>query len=213
MFLRLVIFTAFFANGESRFRLIDQNRNTITWAEEGLLLYNGGTVCDDDFNSYAADVICKDMGFPYYGSWRYAYIWPTLQSSYTITLDDDSGISWEWDENGVGSCQRFPSDKGTTSAEILGALTGILMILCLVQGYFLIRNTKRWMVLREKIRCFLPGPKKENTPDNEEIPSVVYNATAGACTADQHNDGKGKSTSKDGGEFDNFYGKVQSEEA
>ena len=38
--------------------------------ELGLLLYQGGTVCDDFFNNNAADAICKLMNYTYSLTWN-----------------------------------------------------------------------------------------------------------------------------------------------
>ena len=123
------------------------------------------------------------------------------------------GIRWEWNKDGVGSCRHISSSKGSMSTEVLGTLTGILVVLCLVQGYFLIRKTKSWTVLKERIGRILTREKRENSAEEkEEIPQVVYNASADrVCNEEQVEEGK--STSKEEGEFDNIYGKVHSEEA
>ena len=47
----------------SRFTLVDRQGNIIVGEELQLLLYNGGTVCDDSFTMTAAHAICKDMGY------------------------------------------------------------------------------------------------------------------------------------------------------
>ena len=60
------------------------------YAEEelGLLLYKGGTVCDDEFSNIAADAICKEMNF------ERAIVWITdpdlimKRSQYEIRLDN-----------------------------------------------------------------------------------------------------------------------------
>ena len=61
---------------DSQFKLVDRHGESVENGI-GLLLYNGGTVCDDGFNSNAANAICGEMGYtdylyfirePYYGS-------------------------------------------------------------------------------------------------------------------------------------------------
>ena len=62
----------------------------------GLLIYNGGTVCDDYFDQNAADAICSLMGFASSGSeWNSSSSW-SIQSEYKIFLDDVecSNASW-----------------------------------------------------------------------------------------------------------------------
>ena len=44
------------------FTLVDSDGNTVEGGEFGLLLYNGGTVCDDFFDTNAANAICHFMG-------------------------------------------------------------------------------------------------------------------------------------------------------
>ena len=42
---------------------MDSSGNAAQRGKLGLLLYNGGTVCDDYFNRNAADAICKLMNY------------------------------------------------------------------------------------------------------------------------------------------------------
>ena len=55
----------------------------------GLLLYKGGTVCDDDFSDVAADAICKEMNFERSIEWKNGP-WSTRndRSHYEISLDN-----------------------------------------------------------------------------------------------------------------------------
>ena len=48
---------------DMRFKLINRYGRTIRGSREGLLLFNGGTVCSDHFNDDAAHAICRSMGF------------------------------------------------------------------------------------------------------------------------------------------------------
>ena len=56
--------------------------------EEGLLLFGGGTVCDDYFNDNAANAICRELGFGNAVQWRSGRNWGSVQSSKSINLDD-----------------------------------------------------------------------------------------------------------------------------
>ena len=55
----------FSGSPESVFKLVDGEGNEVQRAggDTNLLLYKGGTVCDDYFDSNAADAICRDMGY------------------------------------------------------------------------------------------------------------------------------------------------------
>ena len=90
---------------------------------------------------------------------------------------------------------------------VLGCLTGILVILCLVQCYFVYANTKCWIFLRERFGHLTETwVKTENTTENEEIPSVIYNNRRASVSVDQQNAEGGKSTSANEDlESDNIY--------
>ena len=69
----------------------------------GLLLYNGGTVCDDGFKDNSANAICREMGHlgatkwesgsPYYEKFRNYIETQRLD----ITLDDVDCRESDWD--------------------------------------------------------------------------------------------------------------------
>ena len=68
------------------FAIVDENKNP--GSNSGLLLYNGGTVCDDSFNDNSAGAICRVLGFESGESeWKSGSLWE-IQSDYEITLDD-----------------------------------------------------------------------------------------------------------------------------
>ena len=67
---------------------MDSEGNNITEEGQlGLLLYRGGTVCDDSFNYTAADAICKQMNFTHALEWNSEASFD-IQSNYDIKLDD-----------------------------------------------------------------------------------------------------------------------------
>ena len=76
---------------------MDREGGIISDEQEGLLLFSGGTVCDDDFSDNSADAICGELGENYRAvSWRSGYIYPTLQTSKTITLTEVECGSGVW---------------------------------------------------------------------------------------------------------------------
>ena len=52
----------------------------------GLLLYQGGTVCDDSFNITAAHAICKVMGFEGALQWFSGSKWP-IQVQFNVVIN------------------------------------------------------------------------------------------------------------------------------
>ena len=76
------------------FRIVDQyGENT---DHSGLLLYNGGTVCNDRFNQNAANAICSLLGYAASdSSWVSEYRW-YQQNQYSITLDDVNCQTSSW---------------------------------------------------------------------------------------------------------------------
>ena len=76
---------------------MDADGNTGTGQQEGLLLYKGGTVCDDYFDDIAANAICREMGRPYgEATWKNGNYY-SHQSRKTIKIDDVRCPSDEWD--------------------------------------------------------------------------------------------------------------------
>ena len=63
----------------------------------GLLLYKGGTVCDDFFNDNAANAICKLMNFTSASRWTGAEGKNFhIQRNYDIKLDDVECYGEDW---------------------------------------------------------------------------------------------------------------------
>ena len=86
---------------DSPFRLVDRQGGSVKPGNRGLLLYNGGTVCDDGFSKYSANAICREMGYSGSSSWRSgsSYSYGTSQTSLDINLDDVRCSAGVW-----GSC-------------------------------------------------------------------------------------------------------------
>ena len=54
---------------------------------DGLLIYKGGTVCDDYFSDNSANSICKAMGYDDSVSWESGNLF-SIQGYHDITLDN-----------------------------------------------------------------------------------------------------------------------------
>ena len=112
--------------------MVDITGELITGTEEGLLLYNGGTVCDDSFNDNAANAICREMGFDRAQNWNSHTTW-TIQSRYEIVLDDVS-----CDEDGTWDTCTFVETHncghtGITHADWASAMLALFMASCKIQ--------------------------------------------------------------------------------
>ena len=91
------------AGANSRFELVKSGGGEAYKSEElGLLLYNGGTVCDDSFDTFDANAICIRMGFEGANRWeQFSSSIPgdwSFRFSYEIKLDDIGcvyGRGWE----------------------------------------------------------------------------------------------------------------------
>ena len=71
----------------------------IVTGEMGLLLYEGGTVCDDHFDDDSANAICIEMGYLRFTSWRSdgdELSYGGIQDSIDITLDDVECSNDDW---------------------------------------------------------------------------------------------------------------------
>ena len=83
---------------EKGFQLVNEDGNRIEAANgiRGLLIYNGGTVCDDGFGDSEADVICQEMGYNRSTGWISGYFYDEVQGILDITLDNVAcdGGSW-----------------------------------------------------------------------------------------------------------------------
>ena len=75
---------------------MDSDGNNITdEGQLGLLLFKGGTVCNDSFYYNAADAICKQMNFTHALEWNSETSF-AIQSNYDIKLDEVECGSDEW---------------------------------------------------------------------------------------------------------------------
>ena len=77
---------------------MNENGAEVAMAEEfGLLLYEGGTVCDDNFNDNSANAICREMGHEGAVGWNDGFKW-CIQNNYEIKLDDVNCPSRDWSD-------------------------------------------------------------------------------------------------------------------
>jgi hypothetical protein len=76
--------------------LVDSEGKHIKGPQLGLLLYQGGTVCDDNFDFTAATAICKYLGFTDAIRWTIHEDFD-IQSIYMIRLDDVECNYEDWD--------------------------------------------------------------------------------------------------------------------
>ena len=64
--------------------------------ELGLLLYQNGTVCDDQFNYTAADAICRQMNYKHAIRWTSSESYE-IQTNYDIVMDEFQCADAEWE--------------------------------------------------------------------------------------------------------------------
>ena len=82
---------------ESLFRLISKSGDDTSPGERGLLLYKGGTVCDDYFSYYSASAICREMGYKQAAHWTSGYLYDRdYQYRFAITLADVRCDNEDW---------------------------------------------------------------------------------------------------------------------
>ena len=86
------MFVHLIAGTSSQFELVNSREEPYKSEELGLLLYNGGTVCDDAFETIDANVICLHMGFEGVNGWQqFSSSIPgdwSFRLSYEIKLDE-----------------------------------------------------------------------------------------------------------------------------
>lgn len=76
--------------------MVDASGNYITTGgQEGLLLNNGGTIGNKNFNITAAHAVCRVMGFEGALQWTYGRKWQ-IQSGFPFVLDGVSCFLPEW---------------------------------------------------------------------------------------------------------------------
>jgi len=99
------------------FTLVDRRGRRIEYRQkEGLLLFNGGTVCSDHFSDNSAHAICRTMGFDKFSRWRTysdTVKYGSFQRGKKIKLDDVVCTSNHW-----SSCKSKPNHNCKHSQDI-----------------------------------------------------------------------------------------------
>ena len=91
----LILKNAFNSEPIRTFRIVDEDGNDLTEEGRGLLIYKGGTVCDDYFNDNAAFAICREMGYFSAITWESGNYFD-VQENLEINLDDVSCSEQSW---------------------------------------------------------------------------------------------------------------------
>ncbi|KAL5267252.1 hypothetical protein ACHWQZ_G004326 [Mnemiopsis leidyi] len=104
---------------QAQFTLVDYRGRRINGQREGLLLFRGGTVCDDHFSLNSAHAICRTMGFAHATRYRNGLVYGSFQSRKAITLDDVICSSSHW-----ASCRSTSHHNCVHSEDILLTCTG-----------------------------------------------------------------------------------------
>ena len=104
---------------QSRFKLVDRKGRRIHNQREGLLLFNGGTVCDDHFSWNSAHAICRTMGFSRAKRYRSGLVYGKFQRRKPIRLDDVICSSSNW-----GLCRSKGTHNCNHREDILLTCTG-----------------------------------------------------------------------------------------
>merc|ERR1719232_1698169 len=99
---------------QARFTLVDYRGRRINGQREGLLLFNGGTVCDDLFNWNSAHAVCRTMGYTSATRYRHGLRYGTFQSRKRIGLDNVRCTSTHW-----AACTSTPNHNCNHHEDIL----------------------------------------------------------------------------------------------
>ena len=95
------------------FTLVDSDGNPVEGQQLGLLLYRGGTVCDDGFDDTAAEAVCRQINSSYRMiKWTTGQTFD-IQNNLDINLDDVQCNSTDW-----GSCEYSEENNCDHSEDV-----------------------------------------------------------------------------------------------
>ena len=100
--MNLIALTPLSDPSTSEFRIVNNKGEDVETGDIGLLLYNGGTVCDDSFSDNSANAICRKMGQRratkwQSGSYYYYEAFGNYAQQLDITLDNVDCRESNWD--------------------------------------------------------------------------------------------------------------------
>ncbi|XP_063692406.1 deleted in malignant brain tumors 1 protein-like isoform X4 [Bolinopsis microptera] len=91
-------YTAEEVEDSSLFRLVTDSDEDVSPGERGLLLYKGGTVCNDKFSDHSANAICRVLGHSRASNWTSGYHYNLIhQLGFDITLFDVECGDDDWE--------------------------------------------------------------------------------------------------------------------
>ena len=106
--------------------MVDASGNYITNQQKGLLLYNGLTLCQDNFNLTAAHAVCKHMGFKGAVSWTSGQVWK-IQEDYNVFSHSLACSAQDWSSCSLKmyskSCNDHTQDVFLTCSGARSAFT------------------------------------------------------------------------------------------
>ena len=74
---------------------MNEDGRAVGTGQAGLLMYDGGTVCDDGFDDIEAKAICRKMGFNRSSNWESGLFYD-IQNSLDILLDNVDCEDEDW---------------------------------------------------------------------------------------------------------------------
>ena len=127
------------------FVVIDMDGIVIDADEGGLLLFGGGTVCDDGFSYKSANTICRELGYGAAAQWRSGVNWGSIQTSKPINL----GNVFCTNDGRWASCRSSTTRDCIHNEDVFLECQGIIFIafnaLFLLDSLILIQDKVKYM--------------------------------------------------------------------